>query len=513
MEDKMEDGNVTIPAEEVRELIERAVTLSTDYGPEIEAAVKAAADAPLDPDRARRLYTRVLEILRGADADNLTEDERATMAEEVAREVEELVAAVPRPMPAKRRGAVQFIELNGLKPRQVIPTPTFNNKPISMTEGYVDVETLGVWRSNHRLELHVAEFRERNGREPDDDELLKIMQGTIHLPSLNKTDPFTLKPLAQSIARKAVERPPIVSFDGIPKDGNRRIAASLLVLHGKGFSDEQRERARYIRVWRAPKETTDDQFEAIVVAQNFESDHKEEWDEYIKARLVVGEYDLRREAFKGRLTTHDNKRIKEGVGERFGIHVSRVTRYINMVRAAEDFEDYHINDRNRDKAAVRYKANEIFQWFYEIDAGKADEKLARKLDHDDDLKSAVYDMMFDLLDSGAQVRNLHKVLANSEATQLFDRAYALMDKDPDEALELIDAAIALAKRQSSKRRSVGFDQFLKTVIERLGETPPDQWKHVDTELLLEVKRVFESQLGSIEGQINIRRDHGEPIPE
>ena len=40
-------------------------------------------------------------------------------------------------------------------------------------------------------------------------------------------------------------------------------------------------------MWRAPKGTTEDQFEAIVVALNFEEDHKEEWPEYVKARLVV----------------------------------------------------------------------------------------------------------------------------------------------------------------------------------------------------------------------------------
>lgn len=505
----MEDTEATIPVGEVRELIARATTLSTDYGNDVEAAVQAAIDAPLEAERARRLYTKILEILHSADAAGMSDAERRR----IASDVEELVSAVARPVPIERQGYVDFIEMNGLAPRAVAPVPIFNGKPVAMTEGYVDVEKLGVWRDNHRLELHVAEFRERNGREPDDDELLKIMQGAIYLPSLGKSDPFNLKPLAQSIARKGVQQPPIVSHEGIPKDGNRRIAASLLVLYGKAFSDEQRERARHIRIWRAPEKTTEDQFEAIVVAQNFEKDHKEEWDEYIKARLVVGEYDMRREGFKGRLTTSDTKRIKTDVSERFGIPVSRVTRYVNMVRAAEDFESYHVDDRNQDPAAVRYKANEIFQWFFEMDAGKADEKLTRKIDHDDQLKSMVYDMMFDLLDSGAQVRGLHKVLANADATQLLDQSYALMDKDPDEAVELVDAAIALAKRQSSKRRSVGFDQFLRTVVERLGETPPDQWKHVDTELLLETKRVFQAQLGSIESQLSSRRAHGETIEE
>src|SRR5256885_11407977 len=102
------------------------------------------------------------------------------------------------------------------------------------------------------------------------------------MPGVNTPPaPSNPNPRADSIARKGVEIPPIVTFDGEPKDGNRRIAASLLVLHGKNYTAAEKERARYIRVWRAPDGTTDDQFEAIVVSRNFESDHKEPWPEFI----------------------------------------------------------------------------------------------------------------------------------------------------------------------------------------------------------------------------------------
>ncbi|MGH2905900.1 MAG: hypothetical protein ACRDKI_03925 [Solirubrobacterales bacterium] len=505
----MSNGKTELDSGEIRELIEQATALSADYGSEVEEAVRAATEAPLEEDRAMRLYVRVLKILRAADADGLSAKQRKALVKKIEREAEDAVASVKRPN-SRKPGSLALTERNGLAPREVLPIPTFNEMAIPMQEGYVDVEDLRLWKGNHRLELHVAEFREQNHREPSDDELVKIMHGSIQLPSLDKSDPFKLVSLARSIARKGVEKPPIITFDGVPKDGNRRLAASLLVLHGKEFTDEQKKRARYVRVWQTPKNTTEDQFDAIVVAQNFESDYKEDWPEYIKARLVVEDYNQRREAHHGRFTGADNKQIKEAVAKRFALKPAEVTRYISMVQWAEDFEAFHV-DAGQTPASVRYKTDDIFQWFYELDAGKADEKLTRKLDNDDDLKTMVYEMMFDLFDSGLQVRSLHKVLNDADATQLLQKAYEVKDKDPDEALEFIDEAIALAKRKNAKRRSVGFEDLLKTVVDRLGGAPPDQWKGVDSALLIDVRRVCQAAIGAIDGQVSTRRAGGEKI--
>lgn len=488
----------------VQDLLEQAVTLSQDYGEEVAAAVRAAVDTPLDANRARKLYTRLLGILRGVDSGGLSEAQRRELAEAVRREVDGLVAAVTRP-----RAGLKMVEKFGLAPRKVRPIPVFNGLPVEMDEGYVDVETLQLWSGNHRIELHVAEFRERNnGREPDPHELIDIMQGSLHLPSLGADDPFNLGPLARSISRKGVERAPIVTHDGIPKDGNRRIAASLLVLHSKEFTPEEKERARWIRVWRAPEETTEDQFEAIVVSLNFEDDYKEDWPEYVKARLVVGRFDELVEMSKarGEVAIRD---IKRQVAKQFVITVSEVTRYIKMVRWAEDFEDYHVNEARRDPADVRYRANDIFQWFYEIDAGRGQEKLTAKLDADDDLKPVVYDLMFDVMDSGAQVRTLHKVVADTDALEMLVKAHDVSDTNKKEALRLVNAAIEEGKRKSPSRQSIGLEQFLKTAVARLGATAPDQWAKLDTDLLRDVRRVFVSSVGAIDGVLGAREPERE----
>lgn len=501
------NGNAEVSSAAVEELIKSATALSEDHGTEVEEAVRAAVERPLDAERARRLYTRIVEILHDIDGETLSGTGRAAVAEDVRREVEEVVASVDRPAPT---GDDFFVDHNGLSPRPVVPTPTFNDKPIEMIEGYVDIEKLKLWKGNHRLSLQILEFVERNDRDPDEAELLQLMQGAIHLPSLGRADPFKLKPLADSIARKGVEVPPVVSHTGEPKDGNRRIAASVLVLYGKGYDAAQKKRARYIRVWRAPKNTTDDQFEAVVVSRNFESDHKEPWPEYIKGRLVVDEFELRRREIKGRITKAAVKKIRDQVAIDFAIESREVKRYDDMIHWAEDFTAYHL-EQGRDPATVRYKTEKNFQWFYELDAGRGDEKLTRKLDSDDDLKAVVYDLMFDVLESGTQVRNLYRVVGNAETSQMLVKAHEISDNDPEGAENLIDDAIIEAKRRSVKRRSIGFEDYLKAMVDRLGTTPPDQWNQLDTELLLEVRRVMMSTLGAIEGQTTVRREHGEEI--
>lgn len=503
----MNDGNVKVSPAELAELVDSAVILSADHGEEVQAAVRLAAEQPLDENRARSLYTRILAVLRGHSVEDLTGRERLEIAEQVRAEVEAIVASVKRPA---AEGGVPFVTYNGLAPREVVPVPTFNNKAIPMFEGYVDVEKLQLWRDNHRLVLAVSEFEERNNREPDPDELVKLMHGTILMTGAKTSDPFNLKPLADSIARKGVEIPPIVTFEGEPKDGNRRIAASLLVLYGKDYSAAEKERARYIRVWRAPKGTTDDQFEAIVVSRNFESDHKEPWPEFIKGRLVVQEYELRKRQVKGRITRAELKRIREELAKDFAIKPGEVERYDKMVYWADDFSAYH-EDAGRDSAVVRTTTEKNFQWFYELDAGRGNEKLTRKLESDDQLKAVVYDLMFDVLDSGAQVRNLYRVVNDTETSQMLLKAHEIMDTEPDRALDLVDDAITEAKRRDVKRRSIGFDAYLKSMVDRLGSTPPDQWNNIHTELLLEVKRVMESNLGAVEAEVSSRQAHGEKV--
>jgi hypothetical protein len=439
----------------------------------------------------------------------LNDYERRQLVREVNEEVKQLVSAKIRPTspavdPAR---CLQLLEWNGVKPHPVTPMPIFGSTSIPLVEGYVDVNDLLLWRENHRVELYVRDFAERNGREPDPDELVLLMQGDLDdLPSLRaKKDPFEIMPLARSIARKGVERPPIVTWEGIPKDGNRRITASKLVLTSDDFDADQKARARYIRVWRAPEGTTEDQFESIVVALNFEPETKKPWPEYVKGRLVVDRYRDLRENYKGMLSRGQEKRVRDDVAKQFAVTATDVLRYIKMVQWAEDFESYHVDEGGRHPAEVRYKANDVFQWFYEIQAGRSGTKLTEALEKDEDLRPVVYDLMFDILDSGAQVRALHTVVADESAFNLLKQAHKEADPDnPEQARLLVDDAITEAKRKSPTKR-LGFEQWLRGAVERFGTAPPDDYRKVgDTNLLTDLRRVLPSALGAVVGALESR---------
>jgi hypothetical protein len=498
-------------AEGLETLIEQAETLAADYGNLVQEAVRAARDEPLGDEDARRLFVRILTILRTTGRE-LDPTQSAALAEQIRDEAASLTAnrriradRAGSPMNGDEtivQGGLTFHKRHGLAPRPVLPVQTFKGQPIMLTEGYVDVTALPLWMDNHRVQLHVAEFREVNHRDPDPGELLALMHGDLPLPSLDSKDPFKLKGLASSIARKGVERAPIVTWEGEPKDGNRRIAASRMVLEDPQATPEHKDRARWIRVWQAPEGTTPDQFESIVVALNFESDYKEDWPEYVKARLVVDRYrSLKEDMRVGGWTQRRDLELRKQVAEMFAIEQREVKRYLDMVQWAEDFEDYHTTDRGLDPAAVRYKANDIFQWFYEVQAGKGQDKIVAKVQQDDALRAIVYDLMYDVLDSGLQVRNLHKVVADEAALDLLMRAHD--EPTQDQALKFVDAAIAEAQKNSPTKR-LGFDQFLRSAVDRLGSTPPDQWRSIEEPLLNDLRRVFHSAIGAIEGELAVR---------
>lgn len=486
-------------AEILRDLLDEIETVSSDFSPLVQAAVHDARDLELSPVDAERLYTRLLTLLRGRTP--------AGGDDEIAQEVKRLLN--PRKVD-EPWGTVPLVERNGLKPHLVQPVPTFNNRAIQMWEGYVEVTELDLWKGNHRVELQVAEFTERQNREPTHLELLQLMQGELHLPSLSKKDPFKMDPLVKSVARKGVERPPILTSDGEPKDGNRRIAASKTVVNGT-YTVDEKERARWIKVWVAPPGTTEDQFEAIIVALNFEDDLKEKWPEFVKARLVVNEYRQQRNDVIGGSNATKDRALRKAVADQFAITAAAVTRYIRMVQWAEDFESYHVEERNRDTSAVRYKADEIFQWFYEIQAGKSADKITTQMDEDEDLRKIVYDLMFEVMDAGTQVRSLWKIVADPEAMTQLETAHAQMEKsDKDGALALVKEAVTTADRNTATRKKIGFESFLLNCVERLGAAPPDNWRTLDTKLLKELERVFVASNGVIEAELVARGERAIP---
>jgi hypothetical protein len=493
----------------VQEVLDRAAILVRDHDEDLAATLEATDVKPMPRVRAERFYERVLTIIREYEAGELDDTAHERLVRQVRSEVAQMLP--PR--------SIELVERHGAEPQDLRPIQLFNGMPVNMREGFVSIEALRLWDENPRSVLHTEEFSELNsGRAPDNEELYKLVTGQIQLPGSGKRDPFQLRPLARSIARKGVERPIIVTDEGVILDGNRRWAASMLVLEDREFGTEEKDRARWVRVWKLDADATPDQVESVVVALNFEPDLKEPWPEYVKARRVTALYDDLCERKGERLSSNGRREIRRDVAKQFAITMQEVTRYVNMVRWAEDFQDFHVG-QGLDAGKVRHRTNEIFQWFYEIDAGRGHAKLRTHIEADEKVRATTYDLMYDVLDSGAQVRALHKVVPDPDAWALVLQAHKIRESDEGDEDERLGDALGLvkdaiddvtARRKKIVRAKAGFDEFLQTAVDKFGQASPDDWSKIEPDLLREVLRVCRGAIGSIEGALDmtVKREDG-----
>jgi len=501
----------------LQELLRRALDLSADYDREVAELIQQTDFEPLEQERARRFYTKVIEILVAHGGGRHALD---GVRAEVDRVMAERAAGA-----SAQTSSIALHARHGLPERPVAPTRYYNNIAVPMTEGFVDIDELRPWEDNPRIELAMMEFRELRHAAPEPDELHELMQGQLatpeHLLAGSKAveDPFKLAPLARSIARRGIERPVIVTDDGLVLDGNRRCAASLQALKRRDLDPEEVDRVRWVHVWKLDPDATDDQRDAVVNALNFEDELKQPWDEFIKARQVVERFDALVEQQRTRLATAElsvraTSELKKSVASHFAIETAEVTRYLGMVYWADQFQQYHEEQRVHDPAQVRYRTNKIFQWFYEINAGRDAAKLTRLIEADETLKGVVYDLMYDVLDAGTQVRDMHKVVADPVGATELTRAHRIAAEGTadarEEALEIVSDAITDVKRRASDKRrgKTALDEFLKTAVDRLGGIATDDWQTLDSDLLRDVVRVLGAAAGSAE---NLLRARGETI--
>lgn len=482
----------------VTEILKEAAVLAADYEADLSDALRLAAEQPLQEDELRTLFTKVLTRLRagrGADSDT-----RDRIAVEVRALVDGLVSDYLREMPLEEPPHVELHDRHGLSVRDVVPAPVFLGDQIALKEGFVDVTQLHLWESNHRLELHLNEFRKRYGRSPSANELVQILLSTIPFEGVapkDRLDYFKIQELAESVAANGVRVPPIIDWWGTPYDGNRRLAACLLILTSDKFDEAAKDNARWIKVWQAPKGTTPDQINSIVVALNFEKDLKEPWPEYIRAKQVFEEFEKRKEVALALDKDADLVAIRRIVGRKFGIRTDEVRRYVRMVEWAHEFRGYH-EENARDEAEVMHRTNKYFQYFYELDSGRDENKLSRKLDSDEALKGVVFDLLYDgKFKNFTQIRDLRKVFADEDATTLL--LDAATQSDAGMGRELVEQAIATARRHDISRKQIGVEQRVDQFTKWLEtEATQQTWrKHVS----LDVLKRFLTAIRAAEGTV------------
>lgn len=471
------------------ELLRAAETMSADLGASVKEILREGLENPLSIDDVRALLTRVVSVVR-AGAERRGDSETVELidrdAEAFIARVEQIranlsgdtgasTAAADAAGPDAQSGPaatgqerLQLRPYDGIEPAAVRPMPVFHERPVAVVEGFVRTQDIQLWDQNERLDIHLSQFQQQYGRGPDADELVAIMKGTMALPGIEDTeDQFAIRKLAQSVRVNGVRKPPIIDVDGTLLDGNRRVTACYHILEDDSgeFTVEEKQRAEWLKVWQLTDHATDQDREAVIVSLNFEPDYKQDWPEYVKAQKVYDQWQtqlsLEPRANPG---TARVRAIRREIARMFALSTNEVSRYISMVGLARDFEDYQVVQRSKDPFAAKHRASDKFQYFDELNKGKAAGGVHWSLNQDDSFKHLVFDLLYDgKFQSWERIRDLKYVYENDDAVDLLRKARA--ESDVEAAQEEVDNAISLARMGRAERRQTGANTRIKVFTE------------------------------------------------
>lgn len=474
--------------DEFKRLVADVYLISSDLGAVVEELIAEGQSHPLTTVEATQLLGTVVKRLKQrAERDGHDGLSRALSGD--------LDSVVSRVVVARTRIAgisphkTFLISYNGIDPKAVEPTPRFHGRDVPMYRGYVMTNDIDLWEQNARLEIHVGQFRRVHGRGPSARELLSIMLSELRLPGMAAGDEFEIEDLARSIAANGVQKPPILDGDGTVLDGNRRIAGCYLILNSDEFSAEEKKRVQYIFVWQLSEFVTTEDRDAVVVALNFESDHKKTWPEYVRARKIYDEWQTMLGTWPMPPNERQQQQMRKELSKRFAVDPSGgiVNRYIKMVELANEFEDYHISQKGHDEFETKYRANEVFQYFDELAKGGARSGgVAWTLGQNDTLRHLTFDLLFDgKFKNWTLVRHLKHV----NDTHLMDSLVkARNEPDIERAQELVEDTLTLARNRSVEARTVGINSRIEAFVELLEQmTVRTVRDEVKPELLMKLR--------------------------
>ncbi|MCX7428969.1 MAG: hypothetical protein NTW96_25505 [Planctomycetia bacterium] len=488
-------------------LIEAAQRVSKDVADEVQRIFDEGRDRVLDRHEAARLLTRVITVLQRGMKKRGDKKGGKTLGGQTTRLVEQIVCARDRMLPGarpsapalKKRKAV-LVGRGNVKPGPVFPRPVFHGREVAMSFGFIKTADIDLWSQNERLDIHLGQFEKLHGRTPTSAELLEIMLSKMQLPGIEDGDQFKISELARSVAVNGVRKPPILDTDGTLLDGNRRVAACHFVLNSDEFDADQKRRAEYVYVWQLTEHATPDDRDAVVVSLNFESDCKQDWPEYVKARKVYEEWQAML-ALEPRAGSSRQLEMRRALSKKFalGPDTSVVSRYLKMVEWTIDFEEYHINEKKRDTYEVKHRANKYFQYFDELAKGERS-GVANVLKNDDNYRHLVFDLLFQgKFKNWRQIRDLKFTYENEEAVDQLREARET--PDTEKAEECIDNAISIARTKRADNRSLGANSRIEVFVKWLEELPVkafrDQIKAENLRRLLKALKLVERQAKTV----------------
>ncbi|MDE3102485.1 MAG: hypothetical protein KGJ98_09635 [Chloroflexota bacterium] len=484
--------------EEFKKVVADVYVLSEDLGRAVEELLTEGTEHPLSPAEAAQILTVAVRRLKQRAERTGDDTLSGVFAGSIDEVVAKLIDARARFIESRPHKKI-LVEHNGIRPKPVEPMPHFHGRDVPMYSGYVETTDIDLWEDNARLDIQVKQFKRIHGRSPDPSEVLSLMLTQLRLPGMLQDDEFEIVTLARSIAASGVQKPPILDVDGTVLDGNRRIAACYLILNSDEYTAEEKKRAKRIFVWQLSEFATDTDRDAVVVALNFEPDYKQTWPEYVRARKI---YDAWRDTLASYVvlpTEKQQQQLKKELARSFALSPESgvVNRYLKMVELANEFEDYHINGRGHDEFETKYRANEYFQYFDELQKGQRAGGVAWTLGQDDTLRNVTFDLLYD-----GKFRNwtlIRKLKYVTDADLIEPLVKARSQPDLDLAQEIVEDALDLARTRSYEARTLGINARLEAFIELLEQlTPRTVRDDVKPELLTRLRQSLHLVDGLIE---------------
>jgi predicted house-cleaning noncanonical NTP pyrophosphatase (MazG superfamily) len=449
-------------------IIREAFAISQDLGKELERLL-AEDVSELSEDAADALLKKIVEVLKRAAARRGDKRTLAKLAEDTEIIVKKVKSSRKRDNAALREVTVP------VTPRQV-----FHGRKVDLYQKRMSTKDIELWTENERLDVHLEQFRTMHGHTPSNDEMLSIMHGVLQLPGVgageeeDAGDPFKIKDLADNIAKNGVRRAPILDHDGSTLlDGNRRVAACYYILNSPDYDVEAKKQAESIIVWQLTEHADDEDRQAVIVSLNFEDECKVIWPDYVRAKKVKLEYDsICMRIGQQNLDAKRELGVRKELAKKYALKMARLSLFLQMVKWAEKFEAYHIDEMERDVHEVRHFAKNKFSYFKELS------DIDHILDQDDEYRAMVFDLLYQ-----GKFRNWETVRLLRHRDDKLDRELHEAHAEPDVNVGKRNVTLAVNgayQRHLDKRPPVGANEMIESFVKFLGKLPPSAYLDPDT---------------------------------
>jgi len=330
----------------------------------------------------------------------------------------------------------------------------FHRRKIEVWHGYVQTKNITGWVSNVRIALFVEKWqRDHGGAPPTNDDIL-------HWMLRDRNEEFDLLSLAESIVKNGVRQPIVVTSAGVLLDGNRRYFAALMKLRE---AEKNGDKSVLTMVSQLPAYVlspicSEEDFESVLVEENFVDDCRIEWPNYIKASKVFEAYQELREGDATKTVALTR------LTEQFGIKRAHVDRFIKVMNFIQEFHEHHVSEdeetgrRPKEEYEIKWKEQKYFEYFDEL----SKTKVVKALDANPEFAAKVFDRLYDEeFENFTWIRKLPEIAADTRARDIFMTGTG--SKAIKDAMQWVTITGAAKKAMDINDRITSFERFLESL--------------------------------------------------